>query len=293
MGTTPAATFAQRLTRRAHDRPFAVCAGIDPSPDAVALLTTNTLGPARTTRAGAIERFAGMVIEAVRDDAAAIKLQLAWFETAGAPGMRALERVLTFARRADMLVVIDGKRGDVPHSAAAYADAWLGELAESGVGGDALTINAAIGADSVAAMAEVAAARRCALFALLHTSNAGAGSLQAAPLADGRPWWHLLADQLAEADAAVGGGVVGAVIGATQPDALGEARRLLPTAPLLVPGIGAQGGAIEDLAPLATTGAPATLVNASRSLLPTEPLDTAAFRAAISANVRALAASLA
>jgi orotidine-5'-phosphate decarboxylase len=233
------------------------------------------------------------VIEAVRDDVAAIKLQLAWFETAGAPGLRALERVLAFARRAGMLVVIDGKRGDVPHSAAAYADAWLGELAESGVGGDAMTINAAIGPDALAAMVEVAAARHCALYALLHTSNPGAASLQAAPLADGRPWWHLLATQLAEADAAVGGGVVGAVIGATQPDALRQARELLPMAPLLVPGLGAQGGAVADLAPLATPDAPATLVNASRSLLPNEALDTVAFRAAITANVRSFATSLA
>ena len=127
---TSGATFAQRLARRAGDRPFAACAGIDPSPQAVELITTNTIGPARVTRAAAMECFAGMVIEAVRDNAPAVKLQLAWFETAGAPGFRALERVLEFARRADMLVVIDGKRGDVPHSAAAYADAWLGERAE-------------------------------------------------------------------------------------------------------------------------------------------------------------------
>ncbi|MBC7460582.1 MAG: orotidine-5'-phosphate decarboxylase [Thermoleophilia bacterium] len=293
MTETGAATFAQRLARRAGDRPFAACAGIDPSPEAVALITTNTIGPARVTRAAAMERFAGMVIEAVRDHAPAVKLQLAWFETAGAPGFRALERVLEFARRADMLVIIDGKRGDVPHSAAAYADAWLGERAESGLGGDALTVNAAVGSDALTAMAEIAAARGTALYALLHTSNPGAAALQAAPLADGRPWWHLLATQLAEADAAVGGGVVGAVIGATQPDALRQARELLPAAPLLVPGIGAQGGAVSDLAALDAPAAPTTLVNSSRSLLPTEPLDTAGFRSVVAANLDAFAVSLA
>lgn len=239
-----------------------------------------------------MERFAGMVIEAVRDEAAAVKLQLAWFETAGAPGMRALERVLAFARRADMLVVIDGKRGDVPHSARAYADAWLGERAESGVGGDALTVNAAIGADALAVMAEVAAERGCALYALLHTSNPGASEVQAAVLADGRPWWHLVAAQLAAADAAAGGGVVGAVLGATHADVLRQARALLPNAPLLVPGIGAQGGDVADLSLLTSDGAPTTLVNSSRSLLPSSPLDTAGFRAVVSARLHAFAESL-
>ncbi|MCW2927706.1 MAG: orotidine 5-phosphate decarboxylase [Thermoleophilia bacterium] len=296
---TRRASFVQRLARRAGDAPLAACVGIDPSSDALALL--EGIGPfaktrdGRIGRAGAIERFAGLVIESARDHAVAVKPQVAWFEAAGAPGMRALERTVEFARTAGLLVVLDAKRGDVPHSAAAYADAWIGDLASAGHGVDALTVNATVGRDSVDAMARIAADRSCALYALLHTSNPGAATLQGAPLEGGEPWWQLLARELAGSDADVGGGIVGAVVGGTRPELLAEARGLLPAAPLLVPGIGAQGGTIEGLAQLVarSAGAPTTLVVAARSLLPTEPCSTPAFRHAVDSAASRLAADLA
>ena len=293
------ATYAQRLTRRAGDAPRAACVGVDPSPASLALLAGIPVGArgraGRTTRAGAIERFAGLVIESARDHAAAIKPQAAWYEAAGAPGIRALERTIEFARTAGLLVVLDAKRGDVPHTAAAYADAWLGDEAANGMGVDALTVNAAVGTDSLDAMARIAADRHCALYALLHTSNPGAATLQSAQLADGRPWWELLAGELAAADVRVGGGVVGAVVGATRPDLLARARMLLPNAPLLVPGIGAQGGSVDGLAGLDVPelDVPPSLIVAARSLLPSEPLDTLAFRHAVTTASRALARAVA
>lgn len=297
---TPAAPYAARLRAAAGATDLALCAGIDPSPDAIALLLdpgpspTGATVDGRRTRAAAMERFGGMVVEAVRDHAVAVKPQLAWFESAGAPGLRALERVVDYARRAGLLVVLDGKRGDVPHSAAVYADAWLGEAAGSGIRGDALTVNAAIGADALAAMAEVAAARGCALYALVLTSNPGAARLQGAELRDGTPWWHELARAVDAADTAAGGGVVGAVVGATHGSALVDAASLLRTAPLLVPGIGAQGGELRALLPLAgRADAPPTLVNASRSLLPRDASTAPGFRFAVSAAARELAGSLA
>ncbi|MCB0880151.1 MAG: orotidine-5'-phosphate decarboxylase [Thermoleophilia bacterium] len=292
-----AASFADRLARRAGDAPLAACVGIDPSPAALELLAGIPVGTpgrrGRATRAAAIERFAGLVVESARDHAAAVKPQVAWYEAAGAPGMRALERTIEFAQTAGVLVVLDAKRGDVPHSAAAYADAWLGDDASGGVGVDALTVNASIGRDAIDAMAQVAADRNAALYALLLTSNPGADALQSAPLADGRAWWQQLAAELAAADEAVGGGVVGAVVGATRPQLLAQARAAVPTTPLLVPGVGAQGGTVEDLAGLLDTAAPTTLVAAARSLLPREPKDTAAFRFAVASATQQLASQLA
>ena len=292
------ASFQQRLARRAADAPLAACVGIDPSPDSLALLHGIDIGvrgrAGRTTRAGAIERFAGLVIESARDHAAAVKPQIAWYEAAGAPGIRALERTIEFARTAGVLVVLDAKRGDVPHTAAAYADAWLGDDAATGMGVDALTVNAAVGIDALEAMARIAAERHTALYALLHTSNPGAALLQSAQLVDGRAWWELLATEIAAVDERVGGGVVGAVVGATRPELLAKARMLLPNAPLLLPGIGAQGGSVDDLGPLVVAGpdAPTSLIVAARSLLPTEPSDTGAFRHAVSTAAAQLAASL-
>lgn len=288
--------WSQRLAVRADGQAFVACAGIDPSPEAVALLARAQQPPRadrRVTAAAAMERFGGMVIEAVRDHVVAIKPQVAWFEAAGAPGLRALERVVEHARRAGLLVLLDAKRGDIAHSAAAYAEAWLGEDAASGICCDALTVHASVGADALEAMAQVAAARDAGLYALLHTSNPGAVALQGARLEDGRAWWQLVAAQLAQVDAAVGGGVVGAVVGATHPEVFAQVRVELPTTSLLLPGVGAQGANTQDLAPLAHAGALPSLVPVSRGLLPTEPLETAAFRYAVTSAAQRLAQELA
>lgn len=268
--------FESRLAARSRRMRSLVCAGVDASPDAVALLSATS----RLSPAARIERFSGMVIESVRDVAVAVKFQLAWFERLGADGIRALERSVAYARSADLIVVIDAKRGDVPHSARAYADAWLGSDAPSGCGGDALTVHATVGDDALQAMADVAHDRGCQLFALVHTSNPGATELQAA-------FWRELAVMARDAR-------VGAVIGATQPAILNEARTLLAGAPLLIPGIGAQGGTVADLAALAADepASPPPLISASRSLLPTEPCDTNAFRFHVARSARDLAVSL-
>lgn len=287
--------FAERLAIRAHGRPLVACAGIDPSPEAVALVARSQQPPRadrRVTAAAAMERFGGMVVEAVRDHVVAIKPQLAWFETAGAPGLRALERVVDHARRAGLLVILDTKRGDIAHSARAYADAWLGDDAGSGICGDAMTVHATVGADALHPMAQLAAERGAGLYALLHTSNPGAAQLQDAILHDGRHWWQVCGDVLAEVDASVGGGVVGAVVGATQPAVVSRVRDILPNASLLLPGVGAQGAAVTDLAPVATPGAPPSLVPVSRALLPDTPLETAAFRHAVTTAAARLAREL-
>lgn len=274
------ASFAERLVRRSIERRSTLCAGIDPTPEALALLTENALDT-RIAHADAIERFSAFVIESVRDHAVAVKPQLAWFELAGWQGMRALERTIAYARTADLLVIVDAKRGDVPHTASGYARAWLGTQAESGMGGDALTVHAAVGEDTLQAMAEVARERHCELYALVHTSNSGAATTQSAPLADGTPWWRILAAQVDAAGC-------GAVVGATQRDVLAAARLAMPRAALLLPGVGAQGGSVDDLGAIASPTAPPPLVAASRSLLPPDSCSVGAFRAHVATAAREL-----
>ncbi|MCW2925027.1 MAG: orotidine 5-phosphate decarboxylase, partial [Thermoleophilia bacterium] len=120
----------------------------------------------------------------------------------------------------------------------------------------------------------------------------GAAALQAAPLADGTPLWHLLARELAACNARVGGGVVGAVVGATRPEVVDEARRLLPHAPLLLPGVGAQGGSVDSLA-APGTDAPTSLVAVARSLLPSARSTIEEFRFAVDRGATLAAGSLA
>jgi orotidine-5'-phosphate decarboxylase len=205
-------------------------------------------------------------VDAVAPHAVAVKPQLAFFETLGPAGIAAYGEICRYAQRAGMLVIADGKRGDIGSTARAYADAYLeGELPRA----DALTLNPYLGRESVEPF--IAAARRtgAGLFVLVKTSNAG-GDVQDLQLLDGRPLWHHVASLVAEWGAELVGEVglssVGAVVGATHPRAVAEARRLMPQAILLLPGIGAQGGAVNDLVRAFQSGPASALVNASRSI---------------------------
>jgi orotidine-5'-phosphate decarboxylase len=134
-----------------------------------------------------------------------------------------------------------------------------------------MTVNPYLGRDSVEPF--LAACRRegAGIFCLVKTSNEGAADIQDFALSDGRPLWQHVARLVAEwGEDLVGDrglSSVGAVVGATYPRAVGEARRLLPRAVLLLPGIGAQGAGPADVARAFTSGPASALVTASRSIL--------------------------
>lgn len=205
----------------------------------------------------------------------AVKPQLACFERLGPIGWRVLGRVVEAAHEEGLLVVADGKRGDVPTTALAYAQALLGETPTPsgpvrGLGADAITVNPLLGGDALEPFLESANAVGAGLFALVRTSNPGAADFQDLE-ADGRPLHEHLASFVAErADRLMGeSGLsgMGAVVGATAPDRLGRLRALMPDAIFLIPGIGAQGGRPEDLGPAIAPGRPASvLVAAARSI---------------------------
>jgi orotidine-5'-phosphate decarboxylase len=204
-----------------------------------------------------------------------VKPQLACFERLGAPGWRALDQVCIAAREAGLLVVADGKRGDVPVTARAYAQALVGETetpwgAVRGLGADAFTANPLLGEDQIEVLVEAAKTAGAGIFLLVRTSNPGAARLQDATLGD-RPLHEELAALVAESapelagDSGLSG--VGAVVGATAPQHLGRLRELMPDSVFLIPGIGAQGGKPEDLGPALARGRPASvLVAAARSI---------------------------
>jgi len=169
-------------------------------------------------------------------------------------------------------VIVDGKRGDIGSTARAYAAAYLEPREEEGEPiGDALTVNPYLGRDSVDPY--LAACRRhgTGIFCVVRTSNAGGAEVQDLALTNGRPVWQHVALLVAEWGADLVGdrglSSVGAVIGATHPRAVGEARRLLPQAILLLPGVGAQGATPADVARAFTSGPASALVNVSRSVM--------------------------
>lgn len=214
------------------------------------------------------------LIERAGPACVAVKPQLACFERLGAPGWAALAEVCDEARAAGLLVVADGKRGDVPVTAAAYAQALVGETPTpwgpvSGLGVDAFTVNPLLGADALEPLVEAAAASGAGIFALVRTSNPGAADVQDL-LAPEQPLHEHLATLVNElAPRLAGEGVMsgmGAVVGATAPEHIGRLRSLMPRSIFLIPGVGAQGGRPELLGPAFSAGRSAALVAASRGI---------------------------
>lgn len=230
------------------------------------------------------------LIDAAGPACVAVKPQLACFERLGAPGREALSETVEHAMASDLLVIADGKRGDIDVSARAYAQSLFGGLETPfgqvpGLRVDAATVNPLMGRDAIAPFLGAARQEEAGVFLLVRTSNPGAAELQDLTLdaldcetgprgptqsGGGIALWERIAalvDELgAEGDGQSGLSDVGAVVGATVPAHLVRARELMPRAVLLLPGIGAQGGRVEDLAPAFEPGRAGGLVSASRSI---------------------------
>jgi orotidine-5'-phosphate decarboxylase len=206
----------------------------------------------------------------------AVKLQSASFERLGPDGMRVLCDVAEHARALDLLVVLDAKRGDIDVSAASYADAAFGGVATPwgpvpGTGADAVTVAPYMGRDSIRPFVDAGRPTGGGVFVLVRTSNPGAEDLQERATADGEPVWARVARLVAglgdDAGTTVPVSDVGAVVGATAPERLERLRELMPRTPFLLPGVGAQGGRVADLAAAFAPGPGAALVTASRSVV--------------------------
>ncbi len=247
MGPAP---FSDRLAALVTGRRSQLCLGLDPAEgDAEAAVDD-----------------CSRLIELAGAACVAAKLQLACFERLGAPGWAALETVAQAAREAGLLVVADGKRGDVPHTAAVYAEALLGA---TGLGADATTVNPLLGEDSLEPFFEAAVAAGAGVFTLVLTSNTGAADFLEAgpddPLSERVA--RLVAGKAGALAGASGLSGAGAVIGATKSASrLARMRELMPEAIFLLPGIGAQGGDPAVVAAALGSGPASILVPVSRSI---------------------------
>jgi len=248
-------TFADRLAGEVERKRSQLVVGLDPRVD---------LMPVELR--GDVARFCCGLVDAVAPHAVAVKPQLAFFEALGPAGMAAFDKACAYARRAGLLVIADGKRGDIGSTARAYTEAYLeGDPPRA----DALTVNPWLGRDSVEPFLGAVRRGGVGLFVIVRTSNQS-GDLQDAVLKDGRPMWHHVAELVDEWGEGTVGDVgltsVGAVVGATHPRAVADARRLMPRSILLLPGVGAQGGSVADLTRAFQSGPASALVSASRSI---------------------------
>lgn len=249
MPATP--SFLERLRASATTNQSWLCIGLDPDPARVPAALAGT-EPAEW-----VPRFVGGIVEATHDLVCCYKPNLAFFEALGLSGQRALRAVLAALPRS-VPVIADAKRGDTPHSMAAYARALFDDL-----GVDAVTLSPYLGGDAVAPF--LAYADR-GVFVLCKTSNPGAGEIQDLSVGTtGEPLYLHVARRALSWDRH---GTLGLVVGATYPGDVAAVRRVAPGAPILLPGVGAQAGDLESAvrAGLDAQGG-GVIVNASRSVL--------------------------
>ena len=222
--------------------------------------------------ARAYEEFCCRIIDIVAPLVPAVKPQAAFFEECGPAGMTALGRVIRHARDRGLIVIADAKRGDIGSTAVGYARAWLaGDDTDAAPwGADALTVNPYLGADTLRPFADLARERGAGIYVLVRTSNPGARDYQDRRTAD-EPLYRAVARTVEALAAETRGegryGCVGAVVGATWPAELTELRQALPSAPLLIPGYGSQGGAAADVLPGLDADGLGALVNSSRGII--------------------------
>ncbi|HXG75324.1 MAG TPA: orotidine-5'-phosphate decarboxylase [Gaiellaceae bacterium] len=288
--------FADRLAEAVERKRTQLVVGLDPRLDVLPMELRGEAVLGRAAAASAVARFCKGIVDAVGPYVVAVKPQSAFFEALGADGVRALEEVCEYARSTGLLVLLDAKRGDIGSTARAYAAAFLEPRDGLGPLADAMTASPYLGLDAVEPF--LAACRRhgAGVFFLVRTSNAGAADVQDLTLADGRPLWQHLAALVREWGEPLVGerglSSVGAVVGATHPRAVSEARRLLPQAPLLLPGVGAQGATPADVARAFTSGPASALVTASRSVIFAFRESEEDWRAAAAAEAQRLAAQV-
>jgi len=262
---SPAEHFADRLAAAVDAKGAPLCVGLDP---VLARLPAELHGH---EPAAAYERFCCEIVDAVAAVAVAVKPQSACFEALGSAGVAALERVCAHARAAGLLVLADAKRGDIASTAEAYAAAFLAPRPGGAPLADALTVNPYLGGDALEPFLQACRAHGAGVFCLVKTSNPGGGDVQDVRLADGRRLWEHVAALVERWGSGLVGAsglsAVGAVVGATHPEAVVEARALLPHAVLLLPGVGAQGASVADTAPAFAGRSAGGLVTVSRPVL--------------------------
>jgi len=261
--------FADRLTAAVRRAGNPVCVGLDPRAKNLPADLLRAGDQSFSAVAAAYARFCNGVSDVVAPLVPVVKVQAAFFEELGPPGMAAMAQVIEHAQALGLLVIVDAKRNDIGSTAEAYARGYLGRE-ESAWHADALTVSPYLGDDSLTPFVEIARERGAGVFVLVKTSNPGGAMLQDLRC-DGRTLYGRVAEHMEGLAAATAGtcgyGMVGAVVGATYPAQLVELRRAMPHTWFLVPGYGSQGGTAADVAAAFDDRGLGAIINNSRGII--------------------------
>jgi len=224
-----------------------ICLGLDPDPKRMPQEYTKSIK--------GMYEFLVKIIDATKDIVSAYKPNMAFYENRGHDGFSLLESVLKKIP-SDVPVILDGKRGDIGNTASFYAEAMFKQL-----NADWVTLNPYMGYDALRPFLEF---KDKGIFVLCLTSNTGSKDFQLLNV-QGKPLYQIVAEKVAYWNKDDNCGLV---IGATQPEQLKQIRKISGNMPLLIPGVGAQGGSLEKAAVYGTYNFKKTaLINVSRSVL--------------------------
>jgi orotidine-5'-phosphate decarboxylase len=243
--------IAEKLARRIEEVNSLLCVGLDPE---FAKLPGQFASAKRPQ-----ENFGNWIVEETAGYAAAIKLNVAFYEARGAEGVAEMERTMEYVRAnyPELVTICDAKRADIGNTNKGYVEAIFDRM-----GFDAVTLHPYLGRQAL----EPFLSRRDKMcIVLCRTSNPAAGEFQDLSV-EGRPLWLAVAERVSrEWDV---DGNCALVVGATYPEEMRQIREAAPRTTFLVPGIGAQGGDVEAVveAGLNANGA-GMLLSASRSIL--------------------------
>ena len=271
--------FIQSLQTGIKEKNSRLCVGLDPRVESLPEEITKPFfvkhGETLLAATAAIIQFNKEIIDIVAPHVAIVKPQSAFFEQYGPLGSVALMETIQYAHKKGLLVLLDAKRGDIDSTAQAYANAYLGKTKigakeEFVYNVDAITINPFLGVDTLQPFVDSVKKYKKGIFVLVKTSNPGSSDFQdlkTDSITLSERIAHIIATMAnTERDTAVYSNI-GAVVGATYPEDAKKLRALMPHSFFLVPGFGAQGGAVEHIHHFFNKKGTGAIVNSSRSIL--------------------------
>ena len=218
--------------------------------------------------------FNTAIIDEIKSVVPAVKPQIAMYEKYGIPGMQVYNDTCKYAAECGLVVIGDIKRGDISSTAACYAAHIGGVETDGGLldtwQEDAVTVNPYMGSDGIKPFLDVCAKRKRGIFVLLKTSNPSSCEIQDMVLSDGRKVYEAVAELIDEwgkdLQGKYGYSEVGAVVGATHKEQGEALRRVLPNTFFLVPGYGAQGATVEQIAGFFDSEKSGAVISSSRGI---------------------------
>ncbi|OQY99596.1 MAG: orotidine-5'-phosphate decarboxylase [Candidatus Brocadia sp. UTAMX2] len=271
--------FADQLITAIYEKNSCAVVGLDPYfhliPDTIKQKFFPSQKQTLEYASRVILEFNVQVIDLIAPFVNIVKPQIAFYELYGWWGVWAYTETIQYAKQKGLIVIGDVKRGDVPGTAEAYANAHIGDVhvnhaVEVPFGADAITVNPYLGTDSLLPFIHTAHKHKKGIFVLVKTSNPGSGEFQ--DLTCGEKKLH---EMVAEKThiwgkdfvGKEGYSAIGAVVGATFSREISILRKIMPTAYFLVPGYGAQGATAKDIKYCFNPDGLGAIINASRSIL--------------------------